>query len=68
VVNVDARESATTRMTAAEFEGMLDRISLASSTAGEGRAQQTEARQSYWRYGLLLMLITLAAESFIGRA
>jgi hypothetical protein len=32
------------------------------------RAQQTEARQNYWRYGLMLMLAALVAESFVGRA
>ena len=30
--------------------------------------QQTEARQSLWQYGLLLMLVVLITESFVGRA
>jgi hypothetical protein len=36
--------------------------------AGDVQAQQTEARQSLWRYGLMLMLAALVAESFVGRA
>jgi hypothetical protein len=68
VVNVDPRESSTAAMPLAEFEGMLDRISLTPSTPAGARAQQTEARQSYWQYGLLLMLAALVMESFIGRA
>jgi hypothetical protein len=31
------------------------------------QGQQIEAAQSYWRYGLLLMLAALVAESFIGK-
>ncbi len=31
------------------------------------RAQQTEARQSYWQYGLVLMLLALVGESVVGR-
>jgi hypothetical protein len=38
-----------------------------NATAG-GRAAHVEARQRYWQYGLLLMLLALVAESFVGRA
>jgi hypothetical protein len=68
VVNVDPRESSLAAMTREEFEGMLDRISLTPVAPAAARAQQTEARQSYWQYGLLLMLAALVVESFIGRA
>ena len=40
----------------------------AASGSADPRAQQVEARQSYWRYGLLLMVAALVAESFVGRA
>ena len=30
-------------------------------------ARQLEADQSYWRYGLMLMLMMLVGESFVGR-
>ena len=36
--------------------------------AAEKQAQQTESRQSYWQYGLVLMIATLVAESVVGRA
>jgi len=66
-VNVDARESATGVMTAAEFGGMLEPVAqMAQQQAA--REEQTESRQSLWRYGLFLMLATLVVESFIGRA
>jgi hypothetical protein len=34
----------------------------------DARAQQAEARQSYWRYALMLMLGVLVLESAIGKA
>lgn len=67
-VNVDSRESSTATMSREEFEGMLERTSVAPSAAADAHAEQTESRQSYWQYGLLLMLAALVAESFIGRA
>jgi hypothetical protein len=67
-VNVDPRESSTATIRAAEFERMLDRVTPGRPAAAEARAEQTEARQSYWQYGLLLMLAALVAESFAGRA
>jgi hypothetical protein len=51
-----------------EFQAMVERVPLAAGIATEARAQQIEARQSYWQYGLLLMLVALVAESFVGRA
>jgi hypothetical protein len=67
-VNVDPRESGTATMTPAEFEGQLDRVPVGAGAAAELQAQQIEARQSYWQYGLLLMLAALVAESFVGKA
>jgi len=32
------------------------------------KAAQAEARQNLWQYGLLLMMVALVAESFVGRA
>ena len=68
VVNVDTRESGTTRMTENEFQAMLQRVEVPPAAAVNVRAQQTEARQNYWRYGLVLMLAALVAESFVGKA
>jgi hypothetical protein len=66
-INVDPREGAVARITADEFKAMLQRVDV-TSRSEVARAQQTEARQSYWRYGLVLMLVTLIVESFMGRA
>ena len=64
-VNVDTRESATARVSQGEFEAMVQKVPASRERAAT-RAWQTEARQSLWRYGLMLMLATLVAESFIG--
>ncbi len=61
-VNVDPRESASARITPEEFDGMLDRVSTEAGAYRAARAQQVEARQRYWQYGLLLMLGALVAE------
>jgi hypothetical protein len=66
-VNVDPGETATGVMTPAEFVAMLDPIPQAPQQQA-AREEQTESRQSLWRYGLFLMLATLVVESFIGRA
>jgi hypothetical protein len=68
VLNVDTRESALSRLTARDFTDMLQRVDAAPSRAARVQAQLTEARQSYWQYGLVLMLVVLAIESVIGRA
>ena len=68
VLNVDTRESALSRLSAREFADMLDRGRKAPRRAAKLRAQLTEARQSYWQYGLVLMLVVLVGESVIGRA
>jgi len=68
VLNVDTRESSLSRISAQDFADMLQRVDVAPSRAARLRAQVTEARQSYWQYGLVLMLVVLALESIIGRA
>jgi hypothetical protein len=66
-VNVDPRESTSAALSAQEF---LQRVeSIAPPPAVTDRSvQQVEARQSYWQYGLLLMMAALVAESFVGRS
>ena len=67
-VNVDARESATEAMTPAEFMQMVDTTpGAATATSRQATAEQAESRQSLWQYGLMLMLLTLVTESFIGK-
>lgn len=68
-VNVDTRESGGAWLTSREFADMLPR-----SDQGAGlpkprdavRAQQVEARQNLWQYGLFLVLALLVAESAVG--
>ena len=67
-VNVDAREGARDRMDRTDFEGMVRQSGPAAEQAADQQAQQTESRQSYWQYGLVLMIATLVAESVAGRA
>jgi hypothetical protein len=68
VLNVDTSESALSRVTVREFADMLQRVDASPQRAATLRAQQTEARQSYWQYGLVLMLVALLGESVVGRA
>ncbi len=67
-VNVDIRESALATMTAGDFERQIQRSSAGTVQAAVRQAQQTEGHQSYWQYGLVLMIATLVAESVAGRA
>jgi hypothetical protein len=65
-VNVDVRESAIDRVTPAEFTSMVSRVPARPLSQPARAAEQTEARQGYWRYGLMLMLAALVAECFVG--
>jgi hypothetical protein len=68
VVNVDPQESALSVMSSEEFEKMLKPADVAAAQPVELRAHQVEGRQSLWRYGLLLMMLALVAESIVGRS
>ena len=67
-VNVDPRESATSVLDAKAFAGMIESVATRQNATVGARAAHVEARQRYWQYGLLLMLLALVAESFVGRA
>lgn len=66
-LNVDAGEADPSRMTAEEFKKMFATGEFAAASAVSLQAVQVEAGQSYWRYGLLLMLAALVVESVVGR-
>jgi hypothetical protein len=68
VVNVDPRESSTAVMPADAFESMVTRAADAPAAVRNRRAEALESQQMLWRYGLILMLAALVAESAIGRA
>jgi hypothetical protein len=70
-VNVDPRESSGARLTTQEFTQMLVSDAAAgpktqTERPSRARAQNLEAGQSLWRYGLLLMLGVLVVECVIG--
>lgn len=67
-VNVDPRESSTAAMTRAEFLAQVEPAPAASGAQTQVKAEQTESRQNFWQFGLALMLLTLVAESFVGKA
>ena len=67
-VNVDTRESTVDPMPTADFAQMAQPSTEMYVQAAERQASQTESRQSYWQYGLVLMIATLIAESVVGRA
>ncbi len=66
-VNLDARESATARVSEEEFRAMVDSVGRSSDGPADVRAEQAEARQSYWQYALGLMLTVLVLESVLGK-
>jgi hypothetical protein len=67
-VNVDTRESALERLSEDEFRQKVRTELAGASPASALQARQTEAAQNFWRYGLILMLVALVAESVVGRS
>ena len=66
-VNVDLAESSPVRLTAEDFLAMLPAAAGAPAGTSAINAADLESRQNYWRYGMLLLLTVLVAESFLGR-
>lgn len=66
-VNVDPRESEEARMTPSAFVAAVPRTTTPAASAQAVVVQTREAEQSWWRYGLALMLLGLAVESVVGR-
>lgn len=66
-VNVDRRESDLARMSVDEFQAAADEIRGAARDAADDVEHEQERDQGYWRYGLGLMALALAAESLLGR-
>lgn len=65
-VNVDPRESSIERLAPAAFVEQVTRTAASEAIPTRARAEQTETRQGYWRYGLMLMLVALIGEAFVG--
>ena len=66
-VNVDARESGLERLSEDQFRQKVRTESTGVSPASALQARQAEGAQNFWRYGLILMLVALVAESVVGR-
>jgi hypothetical protein len=65
-VNVDTRESAVDRMTPEAFAQAVPRTAAPRPGGADRRARDRETSQGLWRYGLGLMLLTLAVEACVG--
>jgi hypothetical protein len=66
-VNVDLREADPARLPPDAFVAAVPRTAGAAEPPVRSAARQRESEQSLWRYGLMLMLVGLAAESVVGR-
>jgi hypothetical protein len=66
-VNVDPRESDPARITADTFRAGITRLNVAAAQQARAEAREREDSQRLWQYGLLLMIVSLAAEGMIGR-
>jgi hypothetical protein len=66
-VNVDLREADQARLTPAAFIAAVPRAADHGNRPFDASERNREGDQSLWRYGLMLMLVGLAAESVIGR-
>src|SRR5690606_35338017 len=66
-VNVDPRELDPDRLGADDFAARIGRGAAEEQAARVAHARRQEAEQSWWRYGLGLMLVGLVVESLIGR-
>lgn len=66
-VNIDVREADPRRMTSETFQSGISRLRAAGERQASAQARQREDQQSLWRYGLLMMVISLAAEGLLGR-
>jgi len=66
-VNVDPRESDPARITADTFRAGITRLNVAAAQQARAQAREREDSQRLWQYGLILMIVSLAAEGMIGR-
>jgi len=65
VVNVDARESNPSRITADEFQAAVTQLKDAGAVAARAGAIEQEATQHVWQFLLALMIATLAVEGVV---
>lgn len=66
-VNPDPRESDPARISADAFQARISRLNAAAAEQERSAASRQEDTQGLWWYGLLLMVVSLAAEGLVGR-
>ena len=66
-VNVDPRESDPRPMAVDVFHAGISRLKATAAEQARSAANRQEDEQGLWRYGLLLMVVSLAAEGVLGR-
>ncbi len=66
VANVDPQESDPTRLTSERFAAAMTRLNATAAVEAQASARTQEEGQRLWRYGLLLMVVGLVIEGFLG--
>ena len=66
-VNTDPREADPRRMTVDTFQAGISRLQAGAAHEAQAEARRQEDTQGLWWYGLLLMVVSLAAEGLLGR-
>ena len=66
-INPDPRESDPARLTAETFQAGISRLNAGEVQHARTEAELKEDGQFLWWYGLLFMVVSLAAEGLIGR-
>jgi len=64
-INVDARESDPSRISAEEFQSAVTRLKETGGAEARVEARQQEDRQHLWQYAVALMAVLLAAEGLL---
>jgi hypothetical protein len=64
-INVDPRESDPAQLDEAAFRTGVGQLRAAPAADTSADARAREESQRYWRYGLMLMLVALAAEGLV---
>jgi len=66
-VNTDPRESDPRRMTVEAFQAGISHLQAGAAIEAQAEVRRQEDAQGLWWYGLLLMVVSLAAEGILGR-
>ena len=64
-INVDPREADAARITPAEFQSAVTRLTPTAGTGGRLTARQEEERQHLWQFALALMVVMLGVEGLV---